>query len=321
MKLEQVLTLNSERGIRSILSALIFGEKNRLLGAAVQHQRMTETVNALRTAGFDDRAHDIENGKAYRAAEERAVTSANRLQKLNVAGASRGLNIDVDVSPELRRVMDLQQIKLASEFSGVSEEEILDAATKAAQAQFKREEHASLTAKTLFYTANPDDTDIDVNTTTALAALNRERGRILTFSNILPYLGDVALLKTDIDTVEHIAMVEAEHEDENDGSVDNKYVSSTNPVAPRAPDKKAKKAKKPVSAAKLDALATKLSGKKARRIKKADAKPAEVVVIDNVVDSATEIEISNDAHEAAKMAEALEATCAEHSDALEAASA
>lgn len=229
MNLSNVLELNSERGIRSALSALMFGEKSRLLNGAVQHQRMTETVSALRKAGYMDRAADIEAGKAYLAAEHRAYDAASRLCTLDAAAQSHGLSIDIEIKAEMRRVMDQKQIALAAEFSGVSSDEILVAANNAARAQFEREEHAQLTAQTLFYTAQGED-DISVPTQTVLNALIRERGRVLTFSNVLPFLGDLGLLKKDIEDVENMLERESNHDGENDGSIDNAHLNDAEQI-------------------------------------------------------------------------------------------
>lgn len=202
----------------------MFGEKNRLLAAAVTHQRISETVNKLRSAGLNDRAEDIQNGKAFKDAETRALHSASRLYAMDAEAQSRGLNIDLAIESQMRRLMDAKQLALAAEFSGVSEKEIEESATKSALMQYEREKHAELTAQSLFYTASCDE-DIELNASTVLNALVRERARILTFSNVIAYLGDLALLKRDIDTLEVFAAHESEHEDENNGAVDNQHVS------------------------------------------------------------------------------------------------
>lgn len=222
MKLSQLTALNSERGIKSALSALIFGAKQRLLGASVQHERMTRTTHNLRQAGYNDRASDVENGKAFKQAEARALEAADQMSALVAAADCHGVVIDVEIEPTMRRLMDSKQLALAAEFSGVSEDDINAAALKSAKTQFENEQQAALHAQTMFYTAAGSDVDLDVKPESVLSALMRERDRILTFSNILPYLGELGLLKKDIAAVEHIINYALGREDENsiDGPTD-----------------------------------------------------------------------------------------------------
>lgn len=204
MKLSQVLALNSEKGIRSAISALMFGAKQRLLSIAVQHERMTRTVHNLRQAGYADRASDVENGKAFKQAEERALDAAETLSILVAAADSHGVVVDLDIEPTMRRLMDNKQLALAAEAAGVDEDTIKAHALKAAKTQFESEQQAALHAQALFYSASGGEDDLDVKAESVLSALMRERDRILTYSNILPYLGELTLLKKDIAVVEHI---------------------------------------------------------------------------------------------------------------------
>lgn len=228
MKLSQVTALNSERGIKSAISALIFGAKQRLLQAAVTHERMTRTVHNLRQAGYADRASDVENGKAFVQAEKRALEAAETMSILVAAADSHGVVIDVEIEPTMRRLMDEKQLKLAAEFSGLDEDTIKSAALKSAKTQFEQEQQASLHAQALFYSACGEEVDLDVKAESILSALMRERDRILTYSNVLPYLGELGLLKKDIEVVEWIIANTVEGEESPD-------VSEMQQITPTAP--------------------------------------------------------------------------------------
>lgn len=235
MKLSQVLALNSERGIRSALSALMFGAKQRLLSASVTHSRIANTIHQLRQAGYNDRASDVENGKAHKLAEGRAIEAAEQLSKLVAAGDCLGIVIDIEIEPTMRRLMDAKQLRLAAEFSGVDAETIQKAALTSAQSQFEAEQQASLHAKTLFYSASGSDTDMEVKAESVLAALVRERARILTYSNVMLYLGELGLLKQDIETVEALAHNEADHVHSGEGDIDGDAVQTFVPTADSVP--------------------------------------------------------------------------------------
>ena len=204
MKLSQLTSLNSERGIKSALSALIFGAKQRLLSVAVQHESMTRTIHNLRQAGYADRASDVENGKRFKQVEERALSAAEQLSILVAKCDELGVIVDVEIEPTMRRLMDEKQMKMAAEFSGIDADTIKSQALKAAKTQFEQEQQASMHAQALFYSACGDETDLDIKAESVLSALMRERDRILTYSNILPYLGELGLLKKDIELVEYI---------------------------------------------------------------------------------------------------------------------
>jgi hypothetical protein len=243
MKLSQVLALNSERGIRSALSALTFGAKQRLLSISVQHERMTRTISNLNAAGYADRAADVENGKAFKQVDARALEAADQLSLLVAAADSHGVVIDLDIEPTMRRLMDAKQLSLAAQFSGLTEDTIKAAALSSAKTQFEQEQQASLHAQTLFYTAcSQDDVDLDVKAESILSALMRERDRILTYSNIMPYLGELGLLKKDIDTVEWI--IANTVDDEHTPDVADMIVEPTAPAASKQRKLRAVKAKK-----------------------------------------------------------------------------
>jgi hypothetical protein len=238
MKLSQVLALNSDRGIRSVISALTFGAKQRLLSVTVQYERMTRTIHSLNQAGFADRASDVAEGKAFKASEQRTMEAANTLSILIAAADSRGIVVDLDIEPTMRRLMDQKQMALAAESSGLTVEEITKAAVTSAKMQFEQEQQAAMLAQSLFYTACGEETDLDVKAESVLSALQRERGRIITFSNILPYLGDLALLKKDIEVVEWIIANTVE------GEADPDVVDMIVPTAPAASTKKRRVVKK-----------------------------------------------------------------------------
>ena len=242
MKLSQLTALNSERGIRSALSALLFGAKQKLLSVSVQHERMTRTVHNLTQAGYADRASDVTNGKAFKSVEARALEAADTLSIIVAAADSHGIVIDLEIEPTMRRLMDAKQLALAAEFSGVKAEDIEAAALKSAKTQFEQEQQAALHAQTLFYTASGEEVDLDVKAESVLSALLRERDRILTYSNILPYLGELGLLKKDIETVEWIINNTVEGEAPPD--VVDMIVEPTAPEASKAAKRRVMKAKK-----------------------------------------------------------------------------
>lgn len=218
MKLNQLSLIKSERGLRSVVSALWFGSKGAVLTAAANFNGINDTVKSLDKAGYADRAENIRNGLRYQTLETQLKSVALRAASLSAFADSHGIALDIDMAPEIQRGKDEKQLAAVSEASGIPVETIKAKEMAAIKRRYDQQVDAQLMAEAEFYSAAFDE-EVEFKTETVLNALVRQRDYMLEWANL--DLGELVILKHDIELVEKMLLVEQEKEEAStDGSID-----------------------------------------------------------------------------------------------------
>ena len=219
MKLHELEAIKSERGLRSVLNALWFGSKGALLAASANFENVSNTVRQLTNAGYADRAETIRNSVRYQKLEQSANEAAERAAAIHAFAEAKSHQIEVDFTPEYQRGKDEKQIAAAAEASGVSADLIREKERKAIEQRYAAQLYAKLAAETLFWSASGCEVDsVAVKSETVLNSLVRQRDFMLEWSNL--DLGELTLLKHDINFVEHLINVEENQGESSEGSID-----------------------------------------------------------------------------------------------------
>lgn len=218
MKLNQLSLIKSERGLRGVINAAWFGAKSQLLTATSNFEGVNRTVSNLRQAGYTDRAADIAASKRYVELESRMKEAALRAASLSAFADSAGIILDISMAPELQRGMDEKQLQQASEASGVDVATLKEKQNAAAKRRYDQQVDAQLIAEAEFFAAGYDD-EIEIKNETVLNALSRQRDYMLEWTSL--DLGELTILKADIEAVQEIIDREGHLEDQTDGSIDN----------------------------------------------------------------------------------------------------
>jgi hypothetical protein len=218
MKLNELSIIKSERGLRSVFSALFFGAKGALLSAAANFESISRTVSNLRQAGYADRADDIVNGKRFTTLETALNTAAVKAASIQTMADTHGIVLEVDFTPDVQRGKDAKQIEDAAAASGVPAELIKQKEQEAIKRRYDQQEQAKSAAETAFWTADHNE-EVEVKTETVLAALVRQRNYMLEWNTL--DLGELTILKHDIERIEQLLAIEEERGEPTAGSIDD----------------------------------------------------------------------------------------------------
>lgn len=217
MKLNELSLIKSERGLRSVLSSLFFGAKGALLATAANFENIERTVGNLRKAGYADRAEAIESGNRYQKLRDAATAAAMKAMSIHAYADAHGCVFEADFSPDIQRGKDKKQLQAAADATGIDVAVIIAKEAAAIKRRYDQHAQAQSFAEGLFWSADFND-EVDIKSETVLNALVRQRDYMLEWSVL--DLGELTILKHDIDAmVAYIAIEEASGEP-SEGSLD-----------------------------------------------------------------------------------------------------
>jgi hypothetical protein len=227
MQLNELNVLSSTRSQRAALRSTWYGARSQLLTACANIKTMEHTVQRLRHEGFGDRAEMIMASPRYVTLRSAVETVAIRAISISTAAESLGIALETDFAPMIGSGKTKAQLAAAAEASGVAVEKLVEMETRALKARFDREMEAELDAAASFYSATSDE-EIPLKTETILKAVERERDRMLEWGNL--DLGELTLMKTDIDILTRLVDEESNEVEQSEGSHDDNVAES---MAPR----------------------------------------------------------------------------------------
>ena len=210
--------LSSEKGIREVYSNSIFGTTQQLLSNAQKLQKFNQHITRLEETGFINKAEAIKESTRFIMTQERALESATRLAILDANATAKGLNIDIELSPTLRKMSPKDKIAEKAKFARMKEEEVEALEQKAHLATYNAQLSAQALAEELFFSAETEEEVIHVvddagqtetviesvpiffHPESVLKALTKARNWLLTWNE--PDYAELGLLSSDMDTVE-----------------------------------------------------------------------------------------------------------------------
>jgi hypothetical protein len=223
MQLNELTQLTSDRGVRAALRSLFYGSRSQLITAAANIKGMNITVERLRRDGYQDRATMVIESPRYCTLKAAMDSAAMRCASIDSLAQRIGFVLETDFNPILQTGKTKDQIKAAAEATGIDEKRLTEIEEKGIRARFARDADAQLDAEQAFYSTAGDD-DIDVKASTVLKAFERERNRMLEWSNL--DLGELVLMRHDIAVLERMVDFEERDVEKTEGSIDNEVAEA-----------------------------------------------------------------------------------------------
>jgi hypothetical protein len=229
MQLNELTQLTSDRSVRAALRSLFYGARSQLITACANIKTMRMTVERLRRDGYQARADALLDTPRYTTLQEAVDKAAIRCASIDALAHSIGAIIETDFNPVMQSGKTKEQLAAAAEATGIDEAKLAEIEAKGIKQRFARDADAQTDAEVAFYSTQADD-GIEVKAETVLRAFERERNRMLEWSNL--DLGELTLMRHDIAVLERIADFEERDVEQSKGSIDDQVAESLS--APRS---------------------------------------------------------------------------------------
>lgn len=225
MQLNELSILSSDRGVRSALRSLFFGARSSLLSACANIKNMNATVARLRKDKFNDRADAILETPRYKTLQSAVDQAAIRCASIDAYANSLGVMIDADFNPVMRGGKTQEQLTAVAQATGIDEAKLIEIESRGIKASYARELDAQTDAEVAFYSSEADDT-LEIKAEVVLRAFERERNRMLEWANL--DLGELTLMRHDIEVLTRMADFEERDVEPTEGSIDNEVAEALN---------------------------------------------------------------------------------------------
>ena len=223
MQLNELTTLTSDRGVRAALRSLFYGARSQLITACANIKTMRMTVERLRRDGYQARADALLDTPRYQTLQTAVDQAAMRCSSIDALAHSLGAIIETDFQPVMQSGKTKEQLAAAAEATGIDEEKLAEIEAKGIKQRFARDADAQTDAEVAFYSSMPDE-DVEIKASTVLKAFERERNRMLEWTNL--DLGELVLMRHDIAVLERMADFEDRDVEPSEGSIDDQVAES-----------------------------------------------------------------------------------------------
>ena len=213
----QLDQLCSEKGIKGIYKTAIFSATQSLLYASVKLDKFDKYIARMHVGKLGHKVDEIKTSTRYIDTQVRANSAAQRLAILHSISDSRGLNINLEITPTQGRISNQADIEKKAKFARMTVDQVMKLEQASAEKAFNDAQDAAATAEMLFYSAEIEnhceevDEDGEVSEycepiltyfhpQACLKDLMRTRNWLVTRS--YPDYTEIGLLANDIDTLE-----------------------------------------------------------------------------------------------------------------------
>lgn len=225
MQLNELSILSSDRSVRSALRSLFFGARSSLLSACAKIKNMNATIERLRKDGYQDRADAILETPRYKTLQSAVDQAAIRCASIDAYAISIGVMLDIDFTPVIRGGKTKEQLKAVADATGIDEAKLTEIELRGIKASYARELDAQTDAEAAFYSSEADET-LEIKAETVLRAFERERNRMLEWTNL--DLSELALMRHDIEVLTRLVDFEERDVEPTQGSIDNEFAEALN---------------------------------------------------------------------------------------------
>jgi len=223
MQLNELTQLTSDRGVRAALRSLFYGSRSQLITACANIKTMRMTVERLRRDGYQERADALLDTPRYQTLQTAVDQAAMRCSSIDALAHSIGAIVETDFQPVMQSGKTKEQLAAAAEATGIDEEKLAEIEAKGIKQRFARDADAQTDAEVAFYSSQADE-DVEIKASTVLRAFERERNRMLEWTNL--DLGELTLMRHDISVLERMADFEDRDVEKTEGSIDNEVAES-----------------------------------------------------------------------------------------------
>lgn len=207
MKLSYVLAnINSEPGLRSACSAIMYGATQRLLSTAAVVEGITRSITVL-SEKFPDRAQRLRDSGRYQDAITRMDAAAKFAATVHGVVEAR-FPLEPEFMPAEFRMPTEADLKQAAEFADMTPEQVIASQIAESERQYQQQLLAKDLASAAFYAADADE-DCEVKADTVMGALQRMREKMVKWSLTANTLASLGLLRDDIKRFEPLVEAEA----------------------------------------------------------------------------------------------------------------
>ena len=218
MQLNELSILSSERGIRAALRSLFFGSRSQLLQSCANIKTMNATIERLRRDGYQDRANAILETPRYSTLKNAVDLAAVRCASIDAYANTLGIMIETDFNPVMSGGKTKEQMAAVAEATGIDEARLAEIERRGIKQRYDREADAQTDAEVAFYSSEADD-EIEIKADTVLRAFERERNRMLEWTNL--DLGELTLMRHDLEVLARLVDYEDRDVEPTEGSIDN----------------------------------------------------------------------------------------------------